>query len=344
MNPAHAPHSVVPISPHPDKLYVITCVNNYNRYLSRYRLYRSFKSHVEASGAMLYTIECQLGTRPFEVTSPEDLTNIQVRTTDEMWHKENLMNLAMAHLPPEARYIAFIDADFSFIRGDWAHETVQQLQHFQAVQMFSSVGYLGPDESQMGTNRRGFVEAWSRGIPLRVGNKTVVGGSFFHPNKSQAALTQYGGDFGPPGGAWAFRRSALDALGGLLDYSILGSSDYFMALGLVGCMQYRIPAGYSASFKRKLLSWQDNAERTLRRNIGVVPGTVYHHFHGNFKLRQYSTREQILIRNRFDPEQDLRRNTHGVYELVDDGTPRHCQLRNDVRSYFRVRNEDSIEV
>jgi len=32
------------------------------------------------------------------------------------------------------------------------------------------------------------------------------------------------------------------------------------------------------------------------------------------------------------------------YELVEDGTERHCQLRDDVWSYFRVRHEDSVEV
>ena len=255
------------------------------------------------------------------------------------------MNLALHRLPEDAKYIAFIDADFTFLRPDWAHETIQQLQHYKVVQMFASVGYLDANENQVGTNRIGFVEAWQRGVPLRVGGKVIIGGSFFHPNKvQQQAVGKYGGDFGPPGGAWAFRREALDELGGLMDYGILGSSDYFMALGLVGCMQYRIPAGYSPNFKKKLIAWQDNAERTVRRNVGVVPGTIFHHFHGDFKLRQYNTREQILIKSQFDPDMDLRKNSHGVYELIDDGTTRHCQLRDDIRSYFRVRNEDSIDM
>ena len=36
-----------------------TCVNNYNRYLTRYRLYRSFQDQVEASSfeRVFYTIE-----------------------------------------------------------------------------------------------------------------------------------------------------------------------------------------------------------------------------------------------------------------------------------------------
>jgi hypothetical protein len=41
---------------------------------------------------------------------------------------------------------------------------------------------------------------------------------------------------GATGGAWAFRRSAFDAVGGLLDTCILGSADWHMAFGLVGAV------------------------------------------------------------------------------------------------------------
>jgi hypothetical protein len=39
---------------------------------------------------------------------------------------------------------------------------------------------------------------------------------------------------GATGGAWAFRRPAFDAVGGLLDTCILGSADWHMAFGLAG--------------------------------------------------------------------------------------------------------------
>ena len=39
---AHAPYSVVGMKPFPDKLYVITPINNPERYLSRWRLFRAF--------------------------------------------------------------------------------------------------------------------------------------------------------------------------------------------------------------------------------------------------------------------------------------------------------------
>jgi hypothetical protein len=137
-------------------------------------------------------------------------------------------------------------------------------------------------------------------------------------------------------------RSALDDLGGLLDTGILGSSDFFMALGLVGLAQHRLPAGYSQGLKDSIMSWQANAVRTLRKNIGTVPGSAIHHFHGNFKNRQYDSREHILIKHRFDPMKDLKRSANGIYSLVDDGTDRFVQMRNDIRSYFGSRNEDDI--
>ncbi len=347
IHPAHAPHSVPALPPHPATLHVVTCVTNFSRFASRGRLYRSFAKHVDDSGAVLWTVEAQLHTRPFEAVEAGDLHHIAVRTETELWLKENLMNVAAARLPQDAEYIAFVDADFSFSRSDWAHETVQQLQHCKAVQMFSCIGQLGPNE-EIVSSSPGFVEAWMSGVPIHVGavgsGKFAAKGTQFHQRKGGPGGHGYGGTFGPPGGAWAYRREALDALGGLIDYCVLGSADFFMALGLVGLMQHRIPAGYSPGLKRRLLAWQANAERELRRNVGVVPGTALHHWHGPFSGRNYDTRERILCKHQFDPDTDLRYNTQGVVQLVDDGTERAHRLRDDVRGYFAVRNEDDVRL
>lgn len=337
---AHAPYSVAALPPHPDPLYVVACVNNYNRYRSRGRLYRTFEKHVADSGAILYTIECALGGRPFEVTTPNNPLNVQVRVTDELWHKENLLNLAIARLPQEAKFIATVDADFHFARSDWAHETVQMLERHPVVQMFSSVAYLDSNEELTGSNP-GFVEAWMRGAPLRVGDTTIRSDVAYHPRKSGANIG-YSSTFGPPGGAWAYRRDALNNLGGLIDSCILGSADFFMALGLIGNVQHRLPSGYSPGLKKTIMDWQDNAVRMLRKDVGVVQGTVFHHWHGGFANRKYDTREQILIKHQFDPNTDLKPNAQGVLTLVDDGTDRFSRLRDDIRSYFTIRNEDQI--
>jgi hypothetical protein len=39
----------------------------------------------------------------------------------------------------------------------------------------------------------------------------------------------------------------------------------------------------------------------------------------------------------------MKRDTQGLYRLHDDGSERFVKLRDDLRSYFAGRNEDSIE-
>jgi hypothetical protein len=47
-----------------------------------------------------------------------------------------------------------------------------------------------------------------------------------------------------------------------------------------------------------------------------------------------------LLKNNFDPELDLKRDWQGLYILTHKGE----RMRNDIREYFRQRNEDSIDV
>src|SRR5438309_37497 len=107
-----------------DLLHVVTAISNPVRYKSRYRLYHEFEKHMLDSGVKLWTIEMAFGDRPFEVTQAGNPQHFQVRGWTEVWHKENLLNLAIARLPADAEYIAWVDADVQFTRKDWAEETV----------------------------------------------------------------------------------------------------------------------------------------------------------------------------------------------------------------------------
>ena len=96
---SHAPQSVPALQPFPDRLHVVTAISNPCRYASRYRLYRAFEKHMADSGAILTTVECAFRDRPFEITEPDNRFHIQVRTNDDLWHKENLLNLGISRLP-----------------------------------------------------------------------------------------------------------------------------------------------------------------------------------------------------------------------------------------------------
>jgi hypothetical protein len=348
IHPAHAPHSVPAIQPIDKKLHVITCISNPIRYHSRYRLYRSFEKHMLDSGVQLYTIECAFGDRPFEIV-PNNNSNpynpvkyIGVRTKEELWLKENLMNIAIQHLPLDAEYIACIDADFTFSRSDWAQETIQQLQHYQVVQMFSTVGYMN-NNHEMIRHRLGYLQTYHNFLDGK--NSAFAAANippipiYPYPDGRKPGWI----DVGAPGAAWAYRREAINHLGGLVDFCILGSGDYFMAAGLIGFMSKVVPNSYSPSLKAKLYHWATLAERNIRRNVGIVPGTVLHGWHGRLSERGYGSREKILINQQFDPNTDLKRDSQGVFQLEDDNTLRFIKLRDSIRNYFRLRNEDNIE-
>ena len=75
----------------------------------------------------------------------------------------------------------------------------------------------------------------------------------------------------------------------------------------------------------------------INGNIGALPGSIEHGFHGSKRDRAYESRWDILIRNGFDPDNDLIRNTWQAWELAGNKP----QLRRDIERYFRSRDEDA---
>ena len=117
-------------------LHVAAAYSNPFRWRARRELANDFRRHIEATpNTRLHMVELAYGDRPFEVTGPND---VQLRTRAELFHKENLLNVAVRHFPADWKYGAIVDADFHFTRHDWALEAVHQLQHYGWIQLFSS--------------------------------------------------------------------------------------------------------------------------------------------------------------------------------------------------------------
>ncbi len=307
----------------PDKLHVIAVISNPCRYKSRYDLYSHFAEHMRQQPLVeLHVCEQGFGRRPFEIPEAE----LKIRTYDEVWHKETMINLMTQRLPPAWKYVAWIDADVEFTRKDWAVETMHQLQHYMVVQMFQSSVDLGPTGEMIG-RANGFAWSYLNDQPRP---------------KIAADGKCYGYTTWHSGYAWAARREAFDALGCLYDASILGSSDHLMAWGLVG--RNILPSAMTAAYHKSLQDWIDRAERCVNRDIGFTPGTVLHYFHGAKANRRYNSRWKILEDFRFDPYLDLKRDCQGLWQLDMDGSERMIGFRDAMRAYFRQRNEDGIDL
>lgn len=322
-------------------LVVITVISNPVRYRARYDLYRKFERSMLEAGATLITVEQAFGERPFEITERDNPMHVQVRSLDELWHKENMANVGInyaAQLFPDFKYAALIDADVQPMTGSarpWLEETVQQLQHYHVVQMFETAYDLDPDHKVIGDPQRSFMSRY-----ISSGYKLPERGGFWSGD-------YYSKEFGHPGFAWAYTREALDSMssplgGPLIDFAILGAGDRHMCLGLVGCMEQTFEH-LNREYRHALMQWQVRADRWIKRDVGFVKGSIYHFWHGKKKDRGYTDRWKILKDNNFDPVLDLTRDAQGLYKL-ETWDARQVRLRDEIRSYFRSRNEDSIDL
>lgn len=359
VHPAHRQDHVRPVNA---QLFVITAITNPHRYRSRYTLYRAFEKMVEEAGAILYTVEVALRDRHHEITSPTNPHHIQLRSPEIIWHKENAQNIALRHVMrdhPEAEYFAFVDADVQFTRTDWVTETIHQLQIYRVVQMWSVSIDLGPDSEHNATafqqpiaqcqsliysyqQDRRILHPIDRKA-MQAGNgagnaqKTGRGkGIFVDPKKDCYEAPAPKPGLLHTGYAWAWRRAALVDVGGLGDIGVLGSGDRHMAYALLGEVDRSMHAKLHDTYKAYWRQWQQRAEESIRRKVGVVPGTLLHHWHGSKQRRRYQDRWKILIDNNFDWTRDVKKDIQGLWMLQEN----KWQFRDDLIDYFSQRNED----
>ena len=304
----------------PPPLHIVTPIFNPRRFERRYELYRHFEKQVKDSGAILWTVELALHERPFEVTESNNPHHIQLRSDDEWFVKENLINIGISRLPFEVKYFAWCDCDIKFINVNWATETIQMLQHHPIVQMFSQVVNLSPkDEAFQLWN--GFAYSHQTGRPYR-----PIGGDY---------------NYWHPGFAWAYRREAFDAVGGLMEQIPLGSADSHMAGALIGKTCDTVHGRMPQVFKDYCFAWEAHAQKFLKHHgqtIGHVPGLLGHYWHGRMKDRKYKERWDILVEHKFNPYTDMIRGTNNLWRIADH----KYGLRLDIQTYLANRNEDCI--
>ncbi len=301
-------------------LHVITVVYNPCGFRSRYENYARFCQMIAASGATLWTVELAIGDQPFRIANSEYV--IRLRSDQALWYKENLINIALKRLPQDWSYAAWVDADVHFARPDWVEQTIRSLGDCKIVQMFSEFIALDPESRVDGLICPSFMAAFHAKRDGRV----IPGRSFTGRM--------------PPGGAWAIRRDAFDAIGEIGDIGIAGSGDDHMAHALVGRVRASLPKGLSTGYSDYWLAWQEKAANAIGAGVGVVEGLLLHYWHGNYESRQYRQRWAILIRNEFDPVVDLYRSTTGLLRLTD----RRPSIQTELLRYFESRNEDSLDM
>lgn len=302
-----------------DRVYldVIAVLSNPVEYNSRYNLFKEFCVRMRKEPQVrLFTVELQHRNKPFITDA-----NIKLRTSDELWHKENMINIATQNLPRGWEYMAWIDADIEFLRKDWVAETIRQLQHYDIVQLFSNAINMGPNNKYL-EKYNGFCYQWHQQQKY-ISPQSNPYKEFWH--------TGYG---------FAIRREMYDKLGGLIEFPILGAADHHMCKAWIGRISESFPSEINPNYKTLCENYQKRCDRHLQQNIGYVEGTIIHYWHGKKADRKYRERWDILTNNDYDPLMDIKKDSNNLWILEGN---KH-KFRDDLRYYFRARNEDSVDV
>lgn len=337
-----------------ETLHLVAVYSNPWRWRSRREHFNDFVRHARSCpNVQLYIVELAYGDRPFEVSEypiapdspyqnpPRHPVSIQLRTDCEMFHKENLINIGVSRFPPDWKYGGYSDGDFHFTRYDWGLEAIHMLQHHEFVQLFSNYADLSPKTATSNLGHRmyrsnsSFAWNYTHQAEFKAAKLQQCATDPYYGQPIPTGVFPFGFPPGAPGGAWAWRRSAFDTVGGMLDTCIMGSADWWMAFGLIGQVSMLRGDATIRAYNDDIRNWQKRA-RKLTANIGCVDQFAVHFYHGASSNRAYGTRESILQDFKFDPHFDITKDWQGVYRW----TGNKPGLRDAVRRVFLNRHED----
>jgi hypothetical protein len=297
-----------------DKLHVIMVISNPCTYGTRYKLANEFKKRMEdEEHVILYIVEMTYGKQKFYVTESDNTRHLQLNTDVPLWHKENMINIGVKKLLPHGwKAFAWIDADLEFENNSWALDTLKILNGCRdIVQIFSHCVDMNKEELSMS-----------------------VFNSFGYQYTKKYKYCGTGINFWHPGYAWACTRKAYEKIGGLFQYSILGSGDHNMTFSLLNNGLKSINPDVTDNYKKCILDFQEKM-RNLR--IGYIPGVIRHYFHGTKQNRKYSERWKIIVKHQYDPITHIKQDKDGILIPTKEFPE---QLKNDILNYFVERNED----
>ena len=312
-NPDNTRQLILGNTPIEDKLHVIAVISNPCNYKIRYKLAHQFFQRMEQEkDVILYIVELVYGNQEFAVTTKGNKRHLQLRGETPLWHKENMINLGIKYLlPSNWKAVAWVDADVEFDNPYWATYALRVLNNGKDfVQLFTNVFDMDIDE-QILNIFTGFGYQYSKNF------KKGKGLNYWHP-----------------GFAWACTRKAYEQIGGILDEGILGSGDNIMCHSFIKQAPQRLKKGMTNEYMDFVKDKQDKFDGL---NLGYIPGTIRHFYHGKKENRNYYGREDILIRHKYDPNTFIKKDSKGLI-IPSETCPK--EFMKDIMYYFEERNED----
>ena len=124
----------------PNSLWAITSYFNPGGYRSRRENYKIFRKHLNVP---LLTIELSFNGH-FDLKPSDADVIVKKQSSNVMWQKERLLNIALRYLPETCEQVAWLDCDIILKDPEWSKRTCQALVHYPLVQPFQKVYELSP--------------------------------------------------------------------------------------------------------------------------------------------------------------------------------------------------------
>jgi hypothetical protein len=294
-----------------ETLYVVLPYFNFCGFKRRLNLFVEFVKQIEGSGVQVVIAEA-LGPAP--LPDLKVFKHLKYETDSPVWLKENLINMAIARLPKGWKYVAWIDADISFLNPNWVRDTIAKLGTWDIVQMFQTCVNLGSKNEAL---------------------KIDKGFGYMHRDSGTPYVKTDKYGYWHPGYAWACTRKAWLQMGGLIDWAILGSGDRHMSMAWIGRVKDSAPGNIHPNYR----SWLEEYQCMCKGlKVSYVDGTILHHWHGRLEDRKYRERWDILTKNKFDPLNDIGQTSAGLIQLTNPGR----RFEKDLLEYFVGRREDLV--
>ena len=292
-----------------DVLYVVLPYFNYCGFKRRQELFIKFVHEIQNVKGIRIVVSELVGSAPLPKLPV--WKHIKLRSDTPVWMKEKLINVGIKMLPEDWKYVAWIDADITFMNPNWVQDTVEALQTNDIVQMFRTAVNLGPNNEAI---------------------KIDKGFGYMHADSGTPYIKTDKYGHWHPGYAWACTRKAFRGMGSsLLDWAILGSGDRHMAMAWIGRVLDSCPGNIHMSYKVMLMEYQYKCQNF---KVSYVPGTILHHWHGRFEDRKYKERWNVLVQHAFNPIEDITMSLRL--------TPSGKRMEKDLKAYFEGRREDSV--
>ena len=259
-------------------LAIVCCHFNPAGFRAPRRNLMRFIRQMKSVNLPVFVAELAYDSDPFFLPKRPHYFQFRCSRSNVIWHKENLINMAVERVPLAYDKVAWIDPDVMFLNPRWHEEAERALDTYAAVQLFAQAFWT----DQEGRCCRRLIAAMASGI---------------------------GG--GHTGFAWAGRRELWTAAGGLCELAILGGGD---ALFAAACMGAQISEPF---FYPLWPSWVSRLAKWISENggCGLVQGSVVHEWHGDWSDRSYL--ERLLIIKELDIEAALTRRLDGLLQYTE---------------------------